>query len=211
MAGKTTTISLAIGMLMVVGFMVFMSEGMLKEPTRLLRSLRPKGADASDGEATHVDSQSNSRPQQAAEPSGSGTSLAQMIRRGMSRREVQDMLGLPAIVTTQDERRSDGKWVQIQSAVWLKASEKITVSFCDGLVQTVTTAPMGTLPVAETPPEAKETHKAANRQTAASDSDKNQIPKDLCEQIRELEKQLKKREPDNVFKQVFEATREKKK
>ena len=60
-------------------------------------------------------------------------------------------------------------------------------------------------------PEAKETHKAANRQTAASDSDKNQIPKDLCEQIRELEKQLKKREPDNVFKQVFEATREKKK
>ncbi|MDY6913496.1 MAG: hypothetical protein SVT52_03455 [Planctomycetota bacterium] len=193
MSGKTTTISLAVGMLMVVGFMVYMSEGMLKEPIRLLRSLKPKGADAADGEATRADRQSNTPPQQAAEPSGSKTSLTRMIRRGMSRRDVEDLLGLPAIVTTRNERRSDGQWVQFQSAVWLKTPEKITVSFCDGLVQAVTTAPLGNLPVAETPPEAKETHKSAKKQTAASDSDKNQIPKELCEQIRDLEKQLKKR------------------
>ncbi len=207
----------AIGILVTVVCMVLLSEGMLRSPTELLRRLRPAIARGEDGRLIEPGCEGDGPPRPAAKLSDSTEAKVARIDRGMTRGEVEKLLGMPAIVTVRSGFQGDGSPVRIESAVWLNGTDRIAVEFFDGVVQMVVSVPTSDLPVAQAPssrPESKP-QKSKERKPPAS-TEQAAMPKDLAETMRELEKNLLEKnlkmnhDPDSVFRQVFEATSEKK-
>lgn len=141
------------------GYGALSERGMLDAVFEIVKGLRPSAA----GAARHGLSQPSA-------PRPASIALATQrrvdaIRPGMSRRDIEAVLGRPATVRT--EPGTDGR--PVQSANWLSGPDRIDVTFRDGKAMIIVASPCGPLPVAsiEPPKKASDTGGGQGSQTVA--------------------------------------------
>jgi len=126
---------------------------------------------------------------------------ADRIRPGMSRLEVDGILGKPAMVRT--ERAGDGSEVQV--GAWMKGNDMISVRFRNGKATTVVASPLGELP---SPSGSQAARGGESRRADAEASAPAGEPscKDLADMLRQVGQQ-KKRRDEALHKMLDEAGR----
>lgn len=154
---------------------------------RLPGLLGPAGAEAGKP-------QDASAPAEASPRTGA---KAKQIKIGMTRGQVEAIMGLPAMAWSE---RANGR--DIRTAAWMAGEKLLAVGFLDGTVATVTLKPMRQLTAAEGSSTNDRSRPDLGSQTPSPSAD--DPPRNLQDALRDLADKLKGRE-DVVGKLLDEA------